>query len=77
MADLGVPRQEQWLVSPNQEIKDLWKNVRIQEIKSRIVRHKQDIEDLERGKIMDLTARIKMLELELRHLETKSITVAS
>lgn len=77
MADLGVPRQEQWLVDPTQEIKDLWKQAKIQEFRSRISRHKQDIEDLEKGRIMDLQARIKMLELELRSLETETITVKS
>ena len=66
MADIGV--QQHWLVDPTTEVKEMWKLVKMQELKSRIARHTQDIEDLKRGKIVDLQAKIKMLELELRHL---------
>ena len=67
MADL--PIEGNWLVSPNVDIKRKWIEVQIQERKSRIARHKQDIEDLMKGKIVDLEARIMMLERELIDLE--------
>lgn len=75
MADIGSPQN--WLVSPNSEIDRKWQNVAIQEKKSRIARYKQDIEDLTKGKILDLECRIAMLEKEVKHLEAKrdSITV--
>ena len=69
MADIGTP-QRQWLVSPTAEVEELWRQAKMQEIRSRIARHKQDIEDLERGRILDLRAKIKMLELELKKLDT-------
>jgi len=74
MADIGTPKN--WLVSPTKEIDDMWIDVQIQEKKSRIVRHKQDIEDLQKGKLTELAAIIKMLELEIKKLEdTKALTV--
>ena len=66
MGDVG---SQHWLVSPTREIELKWIEVSIQEKKSRIARHKQDIEDLLKGKIIDLEAKIGMLELELRELE--------
>ena len=69
MADIGVNKQ--WLVSPTKEIEDMWITVQIQEKRSRIARHKQDIEDLHKGKLTELYALIKMLELEVKNLETK------
>jgi hypothetical protein len=69
MADIGVPRN--WLVSPTKEIEDMWIDVQIQEKKSRIVRHRQDIEDLQKGKLTELNAIIKMLEMEVKELEQK------
>jgi len=75
MGDLKVARQN-WLVSPTKEIEDMWIRVKIQETKSRISRHKQDIEDLEKGRILDLRAKIKILELELAKLESETITDA-
>lgn len=67
MADIGVPQN--FLVSPNHEIEKKWIEVSIQERKSRIARHRQDIEDLIKGKIVDLEAKIMMLERELAHLQ--------
>ena len=67
MADLQT--EGNWLVSPDNEIKRKWIEVQIQERKSRIARHKQDMEDLLKGKIVDLEARILMLEKELKDLE--------
>lgn len=69
MADVGV--KEQWLVSPDAEINKMWTQVQIQERKSRIVRYRQDIEDLQKGKIVDLERRIKMLEKEMQKLEAE------
>ena len=75
MADIGSPQH--WLVSPNIEIERKWKDVAIQEKVSRIARYKQDIDDLRKGKILDLECRIAMLEKEVEHLQAKrdSITV--
>jgi len=69
MADLQV--EGNWLVDPSAEIKRKWAEVQIQERRSRIARHKQDIDDLKRGKLVDLEARILILELELKDLEMK------
>ena len=67
MADLG--RGTNWLVSPNIDIELKWAEVAIQEKKSRIIRHRQDIEDLKKGTIVDLEAKIMMLEREVIKLE--------
>jgi hypothetical protein len=69
MADLGV--QQHWLVSPTKEIEDKWIEVQIQERKSRINRYHQDIEDLKKGRILELEAKIMMLELELNEIEQR------
>jgi len=69
MADLPVPQN--WLVSPDAAIEEKWRQIQIQERKSRIVRHQQDIEDLKNGKIKELEIKITMLEKEIRHLEEK------
>ena len=74
MADL--PIEGNWLVSPNREIEVKWIEVQIQERKSRISRHKQDMEDLIKGKLVDLEARILMLDKELKELETKKIKLS-
>jgi len=71
MADIGTPKN--WLVSPTKEIDDMWIEVQIQEKRSRIARHKQDIEDLQKGKLKELGAIIMMLELEIKELENKKI----
>ena len=68
MSDLGT---EHWLVSPSAEIERKWIEVQIQERKSRINRHRQDMEDLKLGKLVDLEARILILDLELKELEAK------
>ena len=67
MADLQ--RGQNWLVSPNAEVELKWAEVAIQEKKSRIARHKLDIEDLKKGMIVDLEAKIMMLEKEVKKLE--------
>jgi hypothetical protein len=69
MGDLGVGHQ--WLVSPTKEIEDKWREVQIQERVSRIVRYKQDIEDLKKGKILELEAKIMMLEMEIQRLRSE------
>lgn len=68
MADLG---SSHWLVSPDHEIEQKWIDVQIQEKKSRITRYKQDIEDLQKGKILDIECRISMLEKEVHFLSQK------
>jgi len=73
MADLAV--EGNWLVSTDQAIDRKWIEVQIQERKSRIARHKQDIEDLLKGKVVDLEARIMLLEKELTFLENKFVQV--
>jgi len=74
MADIGIPKN--WLVSPTKEIDDMWRQVSIQEKKSQIARWKQDIEDLQKGRILDLQARIKMAELEIQKLESAIVVEA-
>ena len=71
MSDLRV--EEMSLVDPSNEIKRKWVEVKIQECKSRIARHQQDKEDLIKGKLVDLDARIMMLDLEQKKLETELI----
>jgi hypothetical protein len=71
MADLGTPAK-QWLVSPTKEVEDMWVEVKKQELRSRISRWRQDIEDMEKGRIVDLRARCMMAELELRELDARS-----
>jgi len=68
MSDLPVG---QFLVSPNAEIERKWTEVAIQEKRSRIARWKQDIEDLTKGKILDLECRIAMCEKEIGFLKEK------
>lgn len=76
MSDLGANRQ--WLVSPTKEIEDKWREVQIQERVSRIARYKQDIEDLKKGKILELEAKIMMLEMEVERLKSeKTIDVSA
>lgn len=65
-----IPIEKNWLVSPTKEIDEMWIKVQIQQKISAINRFKQDIEDLQKGRILDLTARIKMLELEIIKLES-------
>ena len=69
MAD--VPIEGNLLVDPSKEIKLKCIEVQIQERKSRIARHKQDMEDLVKGKLVDLEARILMLTGELKELEAE------
>lgn len=71
MSDLN--ERQTWLVSPTKEIEDKWIEVQIQERVSRIARYKQDIEDLKKGKILELEAKIMLLELELREIKTRKI----
>lgn len=68
-SDTGM--QQQYLVSPTKEIDDMWAMAAIQQKRSAIFRYKQDIEDLTKGRILELTAKIKMLELEIASLENK------
>jgi len=75
MADLGV--KGTWLVSPTKEIEDKWIEVQIQERISRISRYKQDIEDLKKGKILELEAKIMMLDLELKEIESRRVDAGS
>jgi len=69
MSDIEI--QKNWLVSPTKEIDEMWIKVQIQQKISAVNRYKQDIEDLQKGRILDLTARIRMLELEIKKLESE------
>ena len=76
MSDLNV--NSRWLVSPTKEIEDKWREVQIQERVSRIVRYRQDIDDLKKGKILELEAKIMMLEMEVDRLKSeKTIDVSA
>ena len=70
-----IQTEGNWLVDPTDDIKRKWIEVQIQERKSRINRHKQDMEDLIKGKLVDLEARILILDLELKDLEAKKNAV--
>lgn len=65
MVDVGGGN---YLVDPNHDVKILRLQTMIQERKSRIVRLKQDIEDLTEMAIKTKQAEVKMLELELQKL---------
>jgi hypothetical protein len=65
MADIGSNR---YLVDPNLKVKVLAKEVEIQDRKSRIVKLKQDIEDLTEMAIKSKQAELEMLELEYQKL---------
>lgn len=73
MADLNAANQ--WLVDPTVEVKKKWHEAAIQEKYSRIVRYKQDIEDLMKGKIVELEAKIIMLDMEIKELEAEKRTL--
>ena len=66
MADLQT---ENWLVDPTDEIKRKWLEVKIQECKSRRARHLQEMEDLIKGSMVQLEARVLVIDLELKKLE--------
>ena len=77
MADIG---QKDWLVSPNKIVEDMWLKVRIQEKKSQLAGYKrnlqeceQKIEDLKEGMMVDLQARVIMIEKEIAFMETMNI----
>jgi hypothetical protein len=72
MSDIG--ERQQWLVSPTKEIEDKWIEVQIQERVSRIARYKQDIEDFKKGRILELEAKIMLLELELKEIRARKVT---
>lgn len=66
MGDLKV--MQQYAITPPPEVEQMWINVKIQEKKSTIAGIKQLIEDLKKGKILDLEARVIMNEKELEML---------
>jgi len=73
MADIGV--SQQFLVSTDLEVEQKWVDVQIQERKSRVVKMRQDIEDLVKGMKVKLEAQIMMLEKEIRFLQEKRETI--
>ena len=73
MADIGV--KQQFLVTPDHEIEQMWIDVQIQEKKSRIVKTRQDIEDLIKGMKVKLEAQVMMLEREVKFLENKKTAI--
>ena len=66
MGDLKVMQQYEIEAPP--KVREMWIDVKIQEKKSTIAGLKQLIEDLKKGKILDLEARIIMNEKELEML---------
>ena len=71
MADIGVPQN--FLVSTDHKVEQMWIDAQIQEKKSRIVRTRQDIEDMIKGMKVKLEAHIIMLEKEIVFLENKKV----
>jgi len=70
MADLPAHRGWEGMDMP-EDVSKMYIDVKIQEIRSRISRISQDIEDLERGKITELKANKRMLEISLDEWEGK------
>jgi DNA repair exonuclease SbcCD ATPase subunit len=75
MADIG---SSNWLVSPNKDVESMWLDVQIQEKRSRmagskraILEAEQKIEDIQKGVILDLKAKVIMLEREIKFLQQK------
>lgn len=73
MSDLPIPHN--WDVQPPIAVQKKWLDVRIQELRSRLAAAKQLIEDLQRGRILELEAKITMLELSITELEGKRDSV--
>lgn len=69
MADLRSGKN--WLVDPNKEVEVKWVDVEIQAKKSQIARLEQDIEDLKKGKLLELEACVIMRKKELTMLQEK------
>lgn len=66
-----IQRSNQYLSNPSDEVEKKWVEVKIQEKKSQMARAKQDIEDLKKGKIVQLEAGIIMLEKDIEQLQEK------
>lgn len=64
MADLPVARR--FNVQPPEKVLRLHQEIKIQEAKSRVSRLKQDIEDLQNGRLKELQSELAMWELELK-----------
>ncbi len=75
MADL--PIRHNYEVQPPDSVLRKWQEIRIQEKRSQIAAAKQRIQDLQRGEIINLEAKITMWELEIVEFEANknSITV--
>lgn len=69
MADLPIVYNDE--IEPDNKIEAKWCESQIQEAESRIIRHRQDIEDLVKGKIPQIEGNIMMLEKRKTHLEQK------
>ena len=74
MADIGSGSN--WLVSPTAEVEDMWKQRQIQEKRSAVAAAnrtlsecQQKIEDLQKGVMVDIQAKIIMLNKEIGFLE--------
>ena len=68
---MGDLNNQRWLVDPNKEVEKKWVECQIQERKSKIAKLNQDIEDLLKGRVVELEAQIMMNEMELKSLEEK------
>ncbi len=69
MSDLSVAKNQQFLVEPTNKVQQMWAEMKIQELQSKIMRAKQDIEDLRKGRIIGLEANILMWQMEKTKLE--------
>lgn len=74
MADIGSGSN--WLVSPTAEVEDMWKQKQIQEKRSAVAAAnralaecQQKIQDLEKGVMVDIKAKVIMLNKEIGFLE--------
>jgi hypothetical protein len=69
MADLGSGYPIQIQTEETKEMQLKWVAVRKQEAKSQIVHLRQEIEDLQKGKIVELERKILHAEQTLKQLE--------
>lgn len=69
MADIGSSYPIEIRAKETKEMKLKWIAARKQECRSKLVHHKQSIEDLVRGKIPEIERQIMGVEQELEQLE--------
>ena len=70
MADVGVPK-EQFLVSPNADVENLWIKSAISEKEVRVKRLEADKEEIIKSRVLKIEATILMLKREIVELNNQ------